>query len=113
MPWVWTEQDEKDYQKKRQDYLDKPLEETTYEWWDQMLGAVPPLVYRSSAAELPGFTECAFFLCGEMTFDSITHEYYKNGDRYYWKYVDARDKSTWITQLMIYELNKSGSIKPE
>lgn len=88
---LWSE-----WQKqKRESILSKPLKEVTEKEYNDMLNVLPPLHYISRN----GIT---MFCMSEMYTETYTNQYAydSKNDRYYVKYVDVKDRSTWIDKIL-------------
>jgi hypothetical protein len=73
--------------------ISEEIDEKTY---CDMLDVLPPL----------RFTSDGFFM-SEFSYGSITRQYIRYGDRFFWAEVDFKDRSTWINLEKIKEfINK-------
>lgn len=88
---LWSE-----WQKqKRESILSKPLKEVSENEYNDMLNVLPPLHYISRN----GIT---MFCMSEMYTETYTKQYAydSKNDKYYVKYVDVKDRSTWIYNIL-------------
>lgn len=80
----------------RDSYINRPLEETTEECFENALYVLPPLKWCT----IDGIE---MFCMSEMYTGTYTSQYARCGDRYYSKMVDVTDKSTWINNYLLKE----------
>lgn len=74
-----------EFTKKHDDfYLSQPPVEITEDEYDYALNVLPPLRMFGN-----------WFHMREFMSATITQEFYKEGGKFYWHYVDASDQSTW------------------
>lgn len=80
---------------KREKILSKPLKEITEKEYNDMLNVLPPLHYISRN----GIT---MFCMSEMYTETYTNQYAydSKNNKYYVKYVDVKDRSTWIDKIL-------------
>ena len=83
------------YELNRKIFLDSPMEEITEEKYYEMLDVLPPLHYYT----INGISE---FCMSEMTWGHFTTQcaHDPNTGKYWWKTVDAYDRSTWIDHIL-------------
>ncbi len=81
-----------EYYQRRNSYLNQELKEITEEEFDEMLGIMPPMGHMV-------FDGIETFCISEMTIDTVTAQYChdRKTNKYYMKYVNIRDKTTFIT----------------
>lgn len=72
-------------------YLDRPDSEITKEKFHEMLNVLPPKHWTNSG----GFES---FLMIEHYSGPFTEQYFRRGDRYFVRLVDATDKTTWAAR---------------
>lgn len=74
-------------------YLKGKPKEISEEQFNDALNVLPPLKWCT----INGIEE---FLMSEFYTDSYTNQYARKGSKYYVKMVDAKDKSTWLHNLL-------------
>jgi len=86
---TWNE-----YEKMQRDfYLNRPLEETTEERFDDMLNVLPPMKWCT-------IDGVEMFCMSEMYTGTYTNQYARHNGKYYTKLVDITDRSTWINNYI-------------
>lgn len=80
-------------EKEKEAYLSRPMREITEEEFNYYMNILPPLhwVTKNGVEE---------FCMREMFSSTFTNQYARAGNKYYAKYVDAADETTWIDQTL-------------
>jgi hypothetical protein len=81
----------------RQEYLSRPLRETSEETYRDAFEALPPK-YHTNTGEFESF------LMSEHWSGSYTSQYVAYKEKYFTRLVDATDRTTWITPQEINRL---------
>jgi hypothetical protein len=84
-------------------YLSHKLEQVTQEEFYEQLEMLPPLMWKSYS---DSYGSCQYFFVSEMTIGTVTLQYYESNGKFFKKYADFKDRTTWIDQLAIYKLQK-------